>query len=490
MLREKMQESDIDKKKIIENFEIEKCQLLSKARELERNSNQTKQVFQAAEEHLQNKIIVLIEKQTELEILLHEKHAKLQEKDAIIEKLHDRLLTVKEDILGGQWSAVKGEQPKTESCSKTSGFQHQSNLHHNTKSSASKDTVIQEKEVSFAQNPTLKQNPLEGLVKRTATLADPEEYIEQYEDLTDSIVICHVGTNDLRQSPDVVYSAVDKYVEIIENLKRLGARIIISSLLPWKMEIDIANLMTLIFMKINSDIICLLETKADKEHNMCLKGYTLLKKVARSRKGKAIHGGIALYARPNKRNSKWIVDYCIVSNNMLKNVCFFTVNDFTVHYDHCPINVCLSLNYSKVQQKVGRPIPKGLQWNNAVQKCYADMMVSKEVESNVQLFLGKDRVLQRNGVDEATEDLTDIFHNILNKIRSRNLPKGNRFKSKKRKRKKSSLGFDGVCKSMYRTLIQSSRSLSKGSVNEEKLKNYYGIKKQFKKLVRKKNTTV
>ncbi|CAC5379319.1 unnamed protein product [Mytilus coruscus] len=114
-------------------------------------------------------------------------------------------------------------------------------------------------------------------------------------------------------------------------------------------------------------------------------------------------------------------------------------------------------------------------------------MLSKEVESNVQLFLGKERVLQRNGVDEATEDLTDIFHNILDRIRSHlNLPKGNRFKSKKRKRKKSSLGFDSECESVYRNLIQSSRSLSKGSVNEEKLKNYYGQKKQFKKLVRKK----
>ncbi|CAC5365078.1 unnamed protein product [Mytilus coruscus] len=217
---------------------------MSKAKELERNSYQTKEVFQAAEEKLQNKIIVLTEKQTELEILLHEKHAKLQEKDATTEKLHNRLLTVKEDILGGQWSAVKGEQPKNESWSTTSGFQHQSNVYHNTKSSASKDTVIQEKEVSFAQYHTFKQNPfsdvkrltasfqLEGLAKRTATLADLEEYIQQYEDLTDSIVICHVGINDLRQSPDVVYSAVDKYVEIIENLERLGARIIISSLLP------------------------------------------------------------------------------------------------------------------------------------------------------------------------------------------------------------------------------------------------------------------
>ncbi|CAG2250801.1 unnamed protein product [Mytilus edulis] len=72
MLREKIQESDIDKKKIIENFEIEKCQLTSKAKELERNSYQTNEVFQAAEEKLQNMIIVLTEKQTELEILLHE----------------------------------------------------------------------------------------------------------------------------------------------------------------------------------------------------------------------------------------------------------------------------------------------------------------------------------------------------------------------------------------------------------------------------------
>ncbi|CAG2225469.1 unnamed protein product [Mytilus edulis] len=253
---------------------------------------------------------------------------------------------------------------------------------------------------------------------------------------------------------------------------------------------------------INSDIICLLETKADKEDNICLKGYTLLKKVARPRKGKAIHGGIALYARTNV--SKGIT---LIKGNCSEFLWAKLSKTFFSHSSD--IFVCFAYNspiqsiYSKslkselttlekieqdlIQQKVGRPIPKGLHWNNEVQKCYTEMMLSKDVESNVKSFLSKDRVPQRNGVDEATEDLTDIFNNILDKLRSHlNLPKGNRFKSKKRKRKKSSLGFDSECESMYRNLIQSSRSLSKGSVNEEKLKNYYGLKKQFKKLVRKK----
>lgn len=48
---------------------------------------------------------------------------------------------------------------------------------------------------------------------------------------------------------------------------------------------------------INSDIICLLETKADKDDDLCLERYILLKKKSRPRKGKTIHGGLAVYVK-------------------------------------------------------------------------------------------------------------------------------------------------------------------------------------------------
>ena len=41
---------------------------------------------------------------------------------------------------------------------------------------------------------------------------------------------------------------------------------------------------------IKSDIVCLLETKCDKEDNISIKNYQLLKKVLRPRKGKGIYG--------------------------------------------------------------------------------------------------------------------------------------------------------------------------------------------------------
>lgn len=50
---------------------------------------------------------------------------------------------------------------------------------------------------------------------------------------------------------------------------------------------------------IKSDIVCLLETKADKEDRVSLKGYRLLKHSTRPRKGKGIYGGIAAYAKLN-----------------------------------------------------------------------------------------------------------------------------------------------------------------------------------------------
>ena len=50
---------------------------------------------------------------------------------------------------------------------------------------------------------------------------------------------------------------------------------------------------------IKSDIVCLLETKADNGDNVSLKGYRLLKHITRPRKGNGIYGGIAVYAKMN-----------------------------------------------------------------------------------------------------------------------------------------------------------------------------------------------
>ena len=49
--------------------------------------------------------------------------------------------------------------------------------------------------------------------------------------------------------------------------------------------------------QIKSDIVCLLETKAENGDNLTMKGYTLLKHCLRQRSGKGIYGGIALYAK-------------------------------------------------------------------------------------------------------------------------------------------------------------------------------------------------
>ena len=49
--------------------------------------------------------------------------------------------------------------------------------------------------------------------------------------------------------------------------------------------------------QIKSDIVCLLETKAEKGDNLTLEGYSLLIHCIRQRHSKGIYGGIALYAR-------------------------------------------------------------------------------------------------------------------------------------------------------------------------------------------------
>ncbi|VDI18324.1 Hypothetical predicted protein [Mytilus galloprovincialis] len=373
MLREKIQESDIDKKKIIENLEMEKCQLMSKAKELEMNSYQTKEVFQAAEEKLQNKIIVLTEKQIELEILLHEKHAKLQEKDATIEKLHDRLLTVKEDILGGQCTSYNVKL----------NLYDKDGLHISINEGTRVLAGNLKKTLHFVLNgkwPSYKKN---NKVPTNNTISNKNYQNHGFYD---------GYSKDQMNKHDMTNNMLTTDLEDGNRYCKLN-------------DPDFCE-------NINSDIICLLETKADKEDNRCLKGYTLLKKVARPRKGKTIiMGDLNAHIYEN--------DLDFILSDHVKSLQDILPNSYladNVHYRrYCTKKNTKTDEYGK----------------RVLELCIS----SRSRILNARTFgdtLGKDRVPQRNGMDEATEDLTDIFHNILDKLRSHlNLPKGNRFKSKK-----------------------------------------------------------
>ena len=103
----------------------------------------------------------------------------------------------------------------------------------------------------------------------------------------------------------------------------------------------------------------------------------------------------------------------------------------------------------------------------------------------IQTFLNRGWDASQSDVNEATSNITSIFQNIKISLDSQAAISRNPGRKAKKKRKNKPY-FDNECESVYHTLTQTARSLSKNKLNSEKLKHYFKLRKDFKRLVRKK----
>ena len=101
------------------------------------------------------------------------------------------------------------------------------------------------------------------------------------------------------------------------------------------------------------------------------------------------------------------------------------------------------------------------------------------LRDHYRIVLSYSRDLNKNDINDATEDLTSISQNINSSLKAHfhSKTETRRFQ-KPSKRKKE--WFDQDCDSLYRNLKSSARTLSKSCNVPGKLQYYYAHRKQYK----------
>ena len=179
-----------------------------------------------------------------------------------------------------------------------------------------------------------------------------------------------------------------------------------------------------------------------------------------------------------------VVDYCVVDQRLLDSVNFFKIGDFTTFSDHCQLTACFSLNHFENNYKLERKSPKGIKWSKNVADVFQSLILSDSVERSIQNFLSFSWDPNKSDINEATENISSIYQ-VINKSLNESFSCKVKTKCKKIK-KKNKKWFDQDCDSMYRNLKSIARSLPKSCNKPGILQHYYLLRKQYKKLIRKK----
>ena len=106
------------------------------------------------------------------------------------------------------------------------------------------------------------------------------------------------------------------------------------------------------------------------------------------------------------------------------------------------------------------------------------------MERSIQNFLSFSWDPNKSDINEATENISSIYQ-VINKSLNESFSCKVKTKCKKIK-KKNKKWFDQDCDSMYRNLKSIARSLPKSCNKPGILQHYYLLRKQYKRLIRKK----
>ena len=85
-------------------------------------------------------------------------------------------------------------------------------------------------------------------------------------------------------------------------------------------------------------------------------------------------------------NGNAVVDYALVSTDLLKNVSWFKVDNLTYHSDHCQISMCLKLNYNICKFKTQRLAPINIRWSAELPRNFSIAIASKSTFEQTSIF--------------------------------------------------------------------------------------------------------
>ena len=140
------------------------------------------------------------------------------------------------------------------------------------------------------------------------------------------------------------------------------------------------------------------------------------------------------YHTCHKWNGSSVVDYVIVSEELLGQVSNFKINDHLSDIsDHCCISFCVKAQYGVCNDKTKGnllPLPNTFKWHNDSAYLYQQALASPIIMKEVESFMTSEFVSESNGIEKACEKLSSIIVSAAKMS----------LKCKSHKSKKNSLG--------------------------------------------------
>ena len=173
-----------------------------------------------------------------------------------------------------------------------------------------------------------------------------------------------------------------------------------------------------------------------------------------------------------------VVDYMLVSTDLLDFVGYFEVHDFTSLSNHCPISCSLMTGFtSQIINKCQLdPLPNKFIWNQEAVDLYVQNSNSIESKDKFKMFL------QTNftNSDEAVAEFNSILHN--NALQSAKLVKKVPIIKLQKKNPKQKPWFSESCRELRNTVKNYEKLINKNPQNTEYRHKFYSFRSKLRRL--------
>jgi hypothetical protein len=126
------------------------------------------------------------------------------------------------------------------------------------------------------------------------------------------------------------------------------------------------------------------------------------------------------YYTCHKWNGSSVVDYAIVSEDLLDVIPYFQVQKFMADLsDHCCISLKVDIPVILAEETEDSdpllPLPTSFKWDNASLDVFQEALVSPGIQAEVKEFMNVQFTYDEHGVNCATEGITNIFQMAADK---------------------------------------------------------------------------
>ena len=184
-------------------------------------------------------------------------------------------------------------------------------------------------------------------------------------------------------------------------------------------------------------------------------------------------------------NGSSIVDYCICSSELLKDVLFFKVNEFDgIFSDHNQITVSIQSYFCYQDNKCQRHGPRTLKWNESQKQVFTNNILHLDksiISNNISSIIQNNDLSDNDKVDKLISDFSSVLHKASNISPAKNV------KSKRKRIIKKKPWFDNDCLVLFRHVRYLGKQVANNIWDKSLRLKFYSENKKYKRAIKKKH---